>query len=597
MVGAFLIMAGACAAQQKAVEGSLEQHIARIDSAFKNNNIEDFNQLVELESLKKFYASIANNKFKRLPGKSRIISIDKHRAYVLLSGLVIYGNSGDETNFSNNYTGIYKFEWLDGTWQLKDKMSIDRANQIKKQNLNVAVMPGKGVKIIDTLTIDVNDPIGFAVKLNHGAKLDTLLLNGVQADFIFSGGLLWLHAKVKKNQKLIIHYAIDVEQDENNKNSGYFANEYGHMRNQYFWHPFFSFSSPNDRSDFSLHCTIPKAYHMVTSLPQKDSIEGDFRIIEAKSEFPTFGLSIYYDHQWEVNTFKKDQIVMVTYTTKDFLPNSDALYTEFTKSYEILKAHFGKPISNYFGIVQDRSSTSGWKNRSNSIVIAGEKGSRLMVDGTSPRATFGHEVAHGWTSPTGAATNFLMEGWATYAESVLLSSVYGDSIITKFFASQKQNYIDGKFDGNKSPWEDYSNGGVSYSKGAWLFYMLANQLGQDKLSMAMKNFIGSGDQSIQSFIKQFSKVAGRNLEPFLLSWLKSKEIPTLKIQQSANTLKISQEAAVLLFPIEIEVKLKTGQTLNKTVQINSKEQTLNIPEGEIESYVLDPKHKLLFYIK
>lgn len=583
-------------AQLKKENITLNQAINQIDAAFQNDSIEEFNKNVPLKSVQDIYSSVLKQKFRKQSGTSRIIRTSKDSAYVLLSGTFLYGNSGDETNVSNKYTGIYKFERKDDSWKLKDRIDIDRLNQIKKHQLEVDICPGSRMKIKDVLTIDVQDSLGFATKLNHRAQLKALLLNGSKTEYTFSGGLLWVNAKQKKNQKLVIDYTIEVEKNEDNKNSSYFGEAFGHVRNQYYWHPFFSFSSPNDRADFSLRCTIPKQYHLATSLPQKESVKGDLRIIEAKSEIPTFGLSMYYDKDWEVVTFNKDQIDMVVYTTKDFLPGKKALYEEFSKNYDTLQKHFGKPLGNYFGIVQDRSASNGWKNRSNSIVVAGEKGSLFITDKPNPRATFGHEVAHGWTSPIGPATNFLTEGWATYAESLLLSSVYGDSIVTRFFNSQKQNYIQGHFDGQASLWEDYSNNGISYSKGAWLFYTIENQLGKEKFSVAMQNFIKSGDQSIQSLIKQVSKVAGSNMEPLIYSWLKSKEIPSLEIEQSANTLKILQRRDVFVFPLEIRLKMKDGTYLDKVVNMNSKEHLLSILEGEIDSYTIDPKSKVLISV-
>lgn len=584
-------------AQYKAKTNTLKQSIALINSAFQKDNTEDFNSVMPLKSVQDFYTLIINKKFRRESGTSRVIRAYKDSAYVFLSGIALYGNSGDETNFSAKYTGLYKFERIDGSWVPKSRINIDRENQIKKHQLGIAVMPGKGIKITDTLTLDINDSFGFATKLNHTARLKSLSLNNSRTDYTFSSGLLWVKARIKKNQKLIIEYNINIEKDDKDRNSGYFADAFGHIRNQYFWHPFFSFSSPNDRADFSIYCTIPKAYHLATSLPQKESIAGDLRITEARSENPTFGLSLYYDKDWEVTTFKKDQIDMVVYATKDFLPKKEVLFAEFSKNYDTLQNHFGQPLSNYFGIVQDRASGNGWKNRSNSIVIAGEKGSILITDKPNPRATFGHEVAHGWTNPTGPATNFLTEGWATYAESLLLSSVYGDSIINKFFESQKSNYINGKYNNNIFLWEDYSNSGVSYSKGSWLFYMLANQLGKKNLSAAMTNFIKSGDQSVQSFTNQISRTAGKNMEPMLFGWLKSKEIPLLSIQQSANSLNIIQSGDIFIFPLEIKLKLKNGTYLTRIVEINSKEQLLPIKDAEIDSFIIDPDHKVLLDIK
>jgi hypothetical protein len=584
-------------AQQKTPKDKLLSQLGELDSAFRQGNTQRFNQIVPLADLQEIYSWAINEKVKTVSGKSRIVAMDKDSADVFLSGLFLYGNSGDETNLSGSYSGIYRFAFSNGAWRLTNRIEIDRLNKINHQNIGMVVIPEKEVIVIDTLTIDVNDRIGFLAKLNHRATLSKLSLNGSKVDYVFDGGMLWVNAQSKKNQQLIIEYVLKVENDKEDTNSSYFGARYGHMRNQYFWHPFFSFSSPNDRAHFSVKCEIPKDFQLSTSLPQNDQIYGDKRMITAKSELPTFGLSVYYDQDWAIHSLKKDQIEMVVHATAGFAPKYDALHAQFSKDYDRLEKSFGKPISKYFGIVQDRTGGNGWKNRANSIIVAGETGSYFITDQPSPRAVFGHEVAHGWTNPTGPATNFLMEGWATYAESILLKAVYGDRIITTFFQSQKRNYLNGEFDGHRNLWDDYSNNGISYSKGAWLFYLLENQLGSVRFSNGIKNFISGGNHTIQSFILAMSKAADKNMEPFLLAWLKSKQIPSLKVHQSNTGIEIEQQGEVLPFPLEVQLKLKDGRSISKTLEFTTALKSLTINEKDIESYVLDPQHKLLYQLK
>ncbi len=586
-----------CWSQQISAQNKLTHQLECLNSAFSAGDEKVFDQIVELSSLRELFASVVKENIKRAPGKFRIISIKGNTAQVFISGLFLHGNSGDETNTSTKYTGIYRFTFFEESWRLVERIEIDRLNIIKKQGLGMVVNPGLDVKIIDTLTIDVNDRLGFAAKLNHKAVLEKVLLNGLAVDYLFSGGMLWLNSQPKKNQQLIIKYSIEVDKDEKNTNSSYFGSSYGHLRNQYFWHPFFSFSSPNDRAHFKVHCQIPKSFQLATSLSQRDSLSGDNRIIIGSSEIPTFGLSIYYDKNWNIKTLKKDQIDLVIYATPDFAPSNALLYDQFSKNYDILRETFGNPISNYFGIVQDRTGGNGWKNRANSVVVAGNSGSYLITDKPNPRAIFGHEVAHGWTNPTGPATNFLMEGWATYAESILLKITYGDSIVRPFFQSQKQNYLNGNFDGKKNLWDDYSNSGISYSKGAWLFYMLETQLGREKFLVGMRKFISADEHTIQAFIKEMSRAANKNMKPFIVSWLKSKQIPCLKVKSSKSKIEILQEGEPLFFQLEIQILLKDGTRLNKILDFKSGRQLLTLKEGEIESWIIDPNQKLLYQLK
>lgn len=115
-----------------------------------------------------------------------------------------------------------------------DQIPIDRLNKIQKQNIKIDVEPSHGIKVSDTVTIDVKDQIGFLAKLNHKALLSDVLLNGQKVEYLFDGGLLWVDIKQNHGQQLIINYTLLVEKDEKDRNAGYFGDTFGHLRNQYY---------------------------------------------------------------------------------------------------------------------------------------------------------------------------------------------------------------------------------------------------------------------------------------------------------------------------------------------------------------------------
>ncbi|HTS24747.1 MAG TPA: YncE family protein [Bryobacteraceae bacterium] len=90
-------------------------------------------------------------------------------------------------------------------------------------------------------------------------------------------------------------HKIEVEEGPNNSNSGAFLRKAGHVRNQYFWHPFFDFNSSADSADFEIELRLPREYKATTSLPQTERIEGNERVITGKSVRPTFALTLVYD--------------------------------------------------------------------------------------------------------------------------------------------------------------------------------------------------------------------------------------------------------------------------------------------------------------
>jgi len=132
-----------------------------IDSAFQLGDTERFNKVFPLEKVQDFYKTLIAKKFTRKLGAHKTIKIYPDSAFVLLSGTALYGNFGDETSFSTNYSGIYKFHYINGSWTITDRISIDRMNKIKKQNLSLDVEPGRGIKVSDTLLLDVRDQLGF----------------------------------------------------------------------------------------------------------------------------------------------------------------------------------------------------------------------------------------------------------------------------------------------------------------------------------------------------------------------------------------------------------------------------------------------------
>jgi hypothetical protein len=575
----------------------LDKKITHINHAFADTNIAQFNSLFPIHEIQEIYKSIIDEKIIHTAGQSKIIRINQDSAIVFLSGNLDFGNSGDETNYSSLYSGLYLFQFINTDWQLTKKFDIGRQNKILKHKLNVQINPTQSISISDEILITTNDKLGFSVRLNYQARISQLTVNQHSVNYIFDGGVLWVESEKIGNHTLQIDYVLNVEQDENDRNSAYWGEEYGHVRNQYFWHPFFDFASPNDRADFIITATISAEYQLSSSLAQHDQIIADKRQITGKSDHPTFALSLYYDKHWKLNEIKKDGLLFSIYATDEFTPNTTELFNTYTATYENLKDEFGSPKAKYFSVVQDRSSGgNGWKNRSNNSIIAAKSGSYLIQNGANPRAVFGHEVAHAWTTPVGPAANFLSEGWATYAESRILSKIYGKESKTRFFESQQENYFSRNFNGHASLLDDYSNSGVSYSKGTWLFYMLEHQLGEASFLKAMRQFIESNEHTIEQFIASMNNYSKRDLNKQLKAWLTSKSVPKLSAKFTKSQIQLFQLDEIFSFPLEIEIRLKGGSAYIKEIYIENKTHLITIPEGDISAIEIDPLNKVLLQL-
>src|SRR5262249_35350311 len=216
-------------------------------------------------------------------------------------------------------------------------------------------------------------------------------------------------------------------------------------------------------------------------------------------------------------------------------PSPTAVIDEFRSVYSMLSSRFGVPKANYFGIVQARSRQGdGWLFASNQVVVAaGWPRSFSRKDGF-PRAFLGHEIGHLWTNGSGAAANFLGEGWATYVESLVLNQEFGEETVRQFWKKEAESYFQ-DYEGKASILEDENNSGVAYSKGAWIFRMLEEAVGTAAFQQAMKEYstrsLGKAagwEVLAECFDKQ--GIQGFDARAFLEPWLKGKSAPRLAIE-------------------------------------------------------------------
>ena len=544
---------------------------------------------------------LVKKKIDHKAGSYKILTFSKDSALVLLTARVYIGNSGDETYYSSMYSGVYVFKPVDNKWTITGKLPVDRVNQITNQNIRARIDPEKRTMTVeDRLTLNTRESYGFLMLLNHRAEVKKVQLNKKDVDFVCDGGVLWVNTGKQEKQSVDLFYSIAVDTGID-KNSGFFSDSVGHVRNQFFWHPFFGFSSENDRCSFDAEISIPAAYLVSTSLPQKDAVEGEIRTVSGHSSHPTFGLSVYYDKDWSQHKYKSDNYILDLLWNDSFRPVHGEFFKLFKKDFDVFVRRFGKPLGGYLGVVQDRSSGgNGWKNRANDLIVAAEQGSYMITDTPTPRAILGHEIAHAWTLPAGPCTNFLAEGWASFAEGYLLEAAYGDSSIAKMKAAYKEQYFNNRCDGRISLWEDYGNDGVSYTKGMWLLYMLQDQLGALVFEDGIKRFIHANEpMTIQLFGKKMSEAAGKDIWPLLEPWLKSKQVPHIKAVLQDDDLVVTQEGDVFQFPLLVQFSLKGGGTVEREYYINKAQQSFQLfgaHPSDIDEIKLDPGEKLLIKV-
>lgn len=533
----------------------------------------------------------------RQPGLAAVIRSRGDDAVLLLSGVPVGHNSGDNTTMGRGFSGVYEAKRDGDRWKLTNRIPLEDMGQILAHHIEIWIVPASGFTSQDRMRIQVRGQQGIALRLNANAKIESIsTTRDPSVRYLFGGGLLWLDLPAGATE-LTVKYSMTVDEGPNNTNSGSFLPKAGHLRTSYFWHPFFDFNSAGDQADFHIKVHIPKSYEVTTSIPQQERVAGSERIVVGQTVRPTSALTLAYDRNWIVSTDSLGGARLQLFVTPAFRPDAQAIKDEFEFDYTLLSQRFGRPHGSYLGIVEARSLMGGgWLFESNEIVVAAGWPRVMFARDTShPRAYLGHEISHMWTRGSGPAANFLQEGWATYAESVILDTRFGPSVVKTFWSYQSEDYFH-NLDGNASLMEDENNGRIAYSKGAWVFRMLEEAVGTTAFEQGIAEYSRRSLQHpagwevladcVQSYApKDFDARA------FLLPWVTGKSAPHLVAEISGDTVTVRQEPPYFDLPVTIEVSTAHGPE-RRALWIKSAQAAVAFAEAPT-SVVIDPDHALL----
>ena len=538
-------------------------------------------------------SGLIREKMERVKGLATAVRTAEDSAVLLLSGVPLTGNSGDDTSLGSRFSGPYEARLENGQWQLKRVIPLQDLGQLLSHDIRVSVQPGSGVDVLDRMTVRTAGVNGFAARLNHRAELRRVEAAGRPLAHRFGGGLLWLDLPAGQTE-VTLDYHLPVETVPGN--SSCLQEAFGHIRNQYWWHPFFGFDNPSDQAAFHIELRIPKAYRATTSLPQIERVQGDTRIVEGRTVQPTPALSLAYDREWQGASEQAGKIRLDLFLTPAFRPEPAAVAQEFRQVHADLAARFGDPAGGYLAIVQLRGDPGNyWHFNSNQAVFAaGSPGYVSRMD-NRPNANLGHEIGHAWTRGMGPAANFLNEGWATYVESLVLQREFGAAGESRFWQSHAQQYFQ-RYDGKISILEDVDNTNLNYDKGAWIFRMLEQAVGSEAFAKAMtqysrRSLAGAGDWQALADCFQEQNVPGFDARQFLLPWLKERSAPRITSRIEGSTVTLHQDAP--LFPMRVELEAATPQGVERRqVWMASADVTATFSDA-VSTVRVDPGQLLL----
>lgn len=521
-------------------------------------------------------------------------------ALLLVGAYFELGQSGDETLAARGIAGVYRAVCSPRErWRLDTPLPADSLVRLRAHDLRVDLQPGHGLVITDVLRMQVRTSAGIWLRLNRRAERLHVTRAGRPVSWRFAAGVLWLDVPVGSTE-VTLSYRIDVARDSlGDPNSGAFTAGAGHVRGQYGWHPFVWF---DDVTQMRIRVVAPLAVHIATDLPQTVTQSGTSRVVVARSAYPVATTSLFYDAAWRPRPIDGGTTPLMLFATDDFHPSAATLRDEVRRVGALLHSRFGAPPTTYRAIVQQQArgaGSRGWPFMSNHVIAANQQGGPVIDSGGRPRAFLAHEVAHAWTHPSGPARNLFSEGWATWVESLALRDRFGAETERAFWAAQRERFVHGGYEGRARLADDPGNNGVSYSKGAWVLRMLADEIGERAIDQTWRCAMHPTPGrrlDLAWFRRCLTQHGGRDVGARFDRWVNSPWIPILAVSQLGDTLTIRQEQPdVFRVPLDIAWDHEPDTI---TVQLQARETRVVAPRRRNGSagprVTLDPRGRLLW---
>ncbi|HET9984127.1 MAG TPA: hypothetical protein VFQ38_11090 [Longimicrobiales bacterium] len=570
--------------------------LSLLRARFESGSADAFDSVYVDAAGRRFVRAAAEAKEPRRWGAGRVVWRDGDRAVLLVAGTAGDGTGADRTNGARHFSGLYEAARSGGLWRLGAAVAMDSAARILAQGVVVRIVPGERLDVLDTLDVQLRGPLGFAALLSDGARLSAVRVDGRPAEHAFGGGALWVAARPGAH-RLVLAYAVPIGRDS----AAGSPPAFGSVDNDQAWLPFFGYNAMNDVADIRLTTRVPAAYRLTTTLPQTETVAGGVRVVTARSEEPTFVVGLLFDRDWEVREDRLGGVRVQTFLTPAFRPPRDTLLAEMRRVYRVLGGMFGEPRSRYVGLAEERALPAHtFAYRANAVAISGlptdsaDAFAQLGTASPVPSDAFGHEIAHGWTNPAGPGAHFLREGWATFAESLILRDRFGEQVERDFWEGQRNRYFSRVADA--MPLLGAENGPVNYHRGAWVLHSLRSVVGDSAFARGMRDFMASaarGPTGYEAWIAAMSRAAGRDLAPFLMPWLTEARAPDVEARLDGNRVILSQTGPVYDLPLELELSTPAGP-VRRSVELRARDDTLDLADlGAVSAVRIDPEHRFL----
>ncbi|MGB7155628.1 MAG: M1 family aminopeptidase, partial [Candidatus Acidiferrales bacterium] len=160
-------------------------------------------------------------------------------------------------------------------------------------------------------------------------------------------------------------------------------------------------------------------------------------------------------------------------------------------------------------------------------------------------------------------------------------------------------YLLGGHDGVRSILGNPGNGSIHYVKGAWVFHMLEEVMGQERFDRGMREYIEIPREQpagYEQFIAAMSHAEGHDMNSFVMPWLSGKYIPDISARVDGGNIIVTQTQPDVVFdlPLDLALTISSGKTVERSVHLTQRSDVLDVGDiGAVANVRIDPHHEFL----
>jgi aminopeptidase N len=366
---------------------------------------------------------------------------------------------------------------------------------------------------------------------------------------------------------------------------------------------------PRDKATYGFKLTVPGGFTGVANgTLVNQSAAGDKQVFFWDEKYPmaSYLVTVLVGKYQRIDAPAVGDVIIRHYVIEGDFDLSGEL-GETQKMLEYYSGMIGPYPFDEFGFIAIRTleNEPNFAEETQTIVMV-DRGYLLSQQAVGVLA---HELAHHWFGDAVSLANWnevwLKEGLATYLMVMWLDHegyVSMDELMSNLEDVLVAHASEFGYPMNQPP-NDAMYGPSTYDKGAWVYHMLRQQIGDDNFTQFLREYYRrfSGGIATTADVQSLAQeVSGMDLSSFFDEWVYGSGLPSLTLtwveQPGGALLQVCQAFGAQVYTLPLEVALKAADA-SSTIELISvdqlQEQVTYSTPFTVSGIVADPGQKVL----